>query len=390
MNVTVHPTRHRAALNTVARMCASLFWGVMAATLLLALTWPLTARAGEPEISLPQMAVDNAPELAATESGQNELNQDKSGQDKSGPEKSRQGSSQSEQCVQRDDEGRFLGWMDYEHCSLSDHAIATARWFDDMFGDWDDNATLLARAITEIRDTEGEGVTPQFRLRVSAALPNARQKLRLIVTDDSADPTDRLNNQEDPSQVNQASHSASAAVRWINLDKPWLKSNLDLGVRGLGPPDVFTRWRLRSNWNLTQDSLVRLSQTFRYGSDSKGRSLSQLDLEWAINEDSVAHFGSAYEYLQTDHAKGFNWGQTVFMSRALSASKSVSYGFTLNGYTQPDWRKDNYGPWLNFRSSFLRDWLFYEVEPRLTFYRDKNWDGIGSLTLRLEIQFGRK
>lgn len=36
----------------------------------------------------------------------------------------------------------------------------------------------------------------------------------------------------------------------------------------------------------------------------------------------------------------------------------------------------------------MRDWLFYELEPRLTQQREQNWKNEASITLRLEVQFG--
>lgn len=293
-------------------------------------------------------------------------------------------------CIQRDDAGRFMGWMDYQHCTFSGRTIATARWFDDLFGDWyDDRASMLVRAISEISEVEDDGLSVKFRVRASAALPNAKQRLRLVVTDDS-DRDERVAGQDVLSQVDQAANTVSAALRWIPFDKAGFKSDLDVGVRGVSPPDVFVRARVRNNWSISRNSIVRLGQTFRYGSDSHGRSITQLDFERVVDENSVARFSSGYEYEQDDHENGFNWGHGISLSHALGKDKSLSYGVTLNGHTQPNWRGENYGPWLTFRSSFLRNWLFYELEPRLTYYRDKNWDSITSITLRLEIQFGKK
>jgi len=60
----------------------------------------------------------------------------------------------------------------------------------------------------------------------------------------------------------------------------------------------------------------------------------------------------------------------------------------MAGHTRPNNRMESYGPWLHWRQSFLRDWLYYEVEPRLTRYRELNWDAVPSVEIRLEAQFG--
>jgi hypothetical protein len=293
-------------------------------------------------------------------------------------------------CIQRDESGRFMGWMDYQHCTFSGRTIATARWVDDLFGDWyDDQASMLVRAISEVTSVEGDGLSVKFRVRASAALPNAKQRLRLVVTDDN-DRDENVANQDVLSQVNKNSNTTSAALRWIPFSRAGFKTDFDVGIRGVNPPDVFTRMRVRNNWSISRNSIVRLGQTFRYGSDSHGSAITQLDFERVVDENSVARFSSAYQYQQDDHLNGFSWGHGVSLSHALGSNKSLSYGVSLNGHTQPNWRGENYGPWVAFRSSFLRSWLFYELEPRITYYRDRDWDSVTSIVLRLEIQLGKK
>lgn len=304
-------------------------------------------------------------------------------------------------CMQRDDAGRFMGWIDQQHCVFSGRTLATAVWFDDLFGDWHDNqAALMLRAITEANMVEGEGTGFRFRLRASAALPNAKRRLRLVVTDDS-DADESVAGQDVRSQLNSTRDQVSAALRWIPLHRAGIQSDFDIGVRGLGPPDLFVRARLRKNWSVSQDSVLRFGETLRYGTESHGRSITQLDYEYAFGSSALARLSSAYEYQQDERDRGFIWAHGISMSHVLSAYRSLGYGFTVNGFTQPNWHDDNYGPWVLFRSNWLRPWLFYELEPRATWYDEDPADvdataapvksgPVLSLTLRIEIQLGRK
>ena len=302
-------------------------------------------------------------------------------------------------CVRRDDNGRFTGWMDYEHCIYSGRTLSTAHWFDDLFGDWYDNeARLMVRAITELSLREGEGVGTNFRLSASAALPNAQKRLRLVITDESDTVNTTGSGGVVPGQAGDLSTTtqpgtasqASAALRWIPVQKAGVKTDFDIGVRGLNPPDLFARFRARKSWSLTRDSLARFGQTFRYGSARQGTSISQLDLERALDENSVARLSSAYEYDQTDHENGFNWEHGVSLSHVLGDTRSLGYGFAVDGHTNPNWRSQSYGPWLLFRSSFRRPWLFYEIEPRVVWDRARNWGSQASIVFRLEVQFGKR
>ncbi|HEX4870603.1 MAG TPA: hypothetical protein VFV15_07795 [Moraxellaceae bacterium] len=295
-------------------------------------------------------------------------------------------------CVQRDERGRFMGWMDRQQCVFSGRALTTARWIDDFFGDWhDDEASMLARLITRTTMVEGEGVKTKVSLHASLSLPNAKRRMRLLVSDEEEeDPTGQeLRRQRQPGQLPE-SDRVSTALRWISMEKDGLQSNFDVGARGIDPMDIFARYRLRKTWSLTDESIARLSQTLRYGSDTKERYTPELDLERALDNRTVLRFGNYYDYSNELREQGFLWSHGLSLSRALRNSRSYSYGVSLAGHTRPTWRGESYGPWVAWRSRFLRPWLFYEVEPRLTYYRSRDWDGVVSVLLKVEMQFGWK
>lgn len=291
-------------------------------------------------------------------------------------------------CVRRDASGRFLGWLDHQQCVFSGRALVTARWVDDFFGDWhDDEASMMARLVFHTSVTESEGMQSKVTLRASATLPNARKRLRLIITDETEESQD---GQEQRRQLGSEDSRVSAALRWLSYDRDGLDSSFDVGLRGVDPTDVFARYRLRKTWSLTDDSIARLSQTLRYGSDTKERYTPVLDFERALDSRSVLRFSNFYDYRQESSDDGFNWTHGLSLSKALSGSRSFSYGYSIGGRTRPEWRGESHGPWAIYRRPFLRPWLYYEVEPHYTWYRDRDWDGLVSLLLRVEVQFGSK
>lgn len=294
-------------------------------------------------------------------------------------------------CIRRDEEGRFQGWMDYQHCVFSGRTVATAQWFDDLFGDWsDDHADMMARVIGETGWDEEIGWSSAARIRARVDLPNASARLRLVITDDGDAAGDAtLEERSSPQVLRNLQDSTSVAVRWMPRVQHGIRSDLDVGVRS--GPDVFLRLRLRRQWGLTDNSILRVGQTFRYGTESLGVSSSQLEMERAMSEHSVLRFSTVYLIEEDDHPDGFLWSHGLSMSHVFREWKdaSLGYGFSVLGHTQPDHRKESYGPWVLWRQSFWRDWLYYEVEPRLTRYRELDWDTVPSVVLRLEAQFGR-
>lgn len=293
-------------------------------------------------------------------------------------------------CIRRDEAGRFQGWMDYHHCVFSGRTVATARWFDDLFGDWsDEQADMLVRVINETEWDEEAGWSSVARIHARAALPNASTRMRLVITDEEDGPDGTTREERGSPQTQRSLREAtSVALRWMPRVKHHIRSDLDVGVRG--GPDIYARLRLRRQWGVTDNAIFRLGQTFRYGTESLGVSLSQMDIEGVVSERSVLRFGSAYRFDELDHPDGFIWTHGLSMSHVFREWRdaSLGYGFTVAGHTRPDDRKESYGPWMLWRQSFWRDWLYYEVEPRLTRYRELDWDTVPSVVLRLEAQFG--
>jgi hypothetical protein len=296
---------------------------------------------------------------------------------------------QDQDCIRRDEAGRFQGWMDYQHCVFSGRTATTAQWVDDLFGDWsDDRADMMAWVVGETGWDEELGWSSSARVRARVNLPNAKARLRLIIADEGGVTDSTQNERSSPKELAGVQESTSIALRWIPRIRHHVRSDFDVGVRG--GPEVFARLRLRRQWGLTDNSILKLGQTFRYGTESSGVSTSRLELERAITEHSVVRFGSVYLFKENEHPDGFLWSNGVSMSHAFHdwRDASLGYGFSVSGHTQPDHRKESYGPWLLWRQSAWRDWIYYEIEPRLTQYRALKWDMVPSVTFRLEARFG--
>lgn len=289
-------------------------------------------------------------------------------------------------CIRRDDEGRFAGWVDYQHCVFSGRSMASARWVDDLFGDWsEDDASLLVRVIAETGWDEETGSVVAARVRGSVDLPNALTRLRLVISDESEGEagTTAL-----PDVARELRSNAAVALRWIPFFSEGFRTDVDVGTRS--GPEIYTRLRLRKVWSLDNDSLLRAGQTLTNGSDRGAESVSQLGIERALSEHYVLGIDTVWRLREAETAPGFSWSHGVSLLRAVGDAGALSYGASVAGHTRPSFQRDNHGIWLRWRQqSAWRDWLFYEVEPRLTAYHDLGRDVVPSLTLRLEMQFGQ-
>lgn len=293
-------------------------------------------------------------------------------------------------CITRDDQGRFMGWMDYQHCMLSGRTMATARWFDDLFGNWyADQASMLVRIRTVAIWDQKTGTQFVPSINASAQLPNASKRLRLVISDDRTDLGNNSENVSPEKQRQLGGNSLTAAIRFVPVTLKALRIDTDVGLRG--GPDLFLRARVRNSWNLNEDSVLRAGETLRYAVQDRGRALTELGIEHVLPGDALLTFSNALSYWEKEDSQvGMRWNQGLALTRALGGQQSLTLGVGTEGVTRPRWERDSYGIWVTVRRQFLRDWLFYEIEPRITRYRIYSWDAIPSLTLRLEVQLGRQ
>lgn len=284
-------------------------------------------------------------------------------------------------CIIRDSRGDLLGWADYPHCLVDYRAQSTVRWLDDWFGhpDVDEGARAAIRVITEMVIDDRGRVTPALRVRARLKLPKISKRLSLVFEDESQDG----NRERSIPTINES----ALALRLLVLNLERLLIETDLGVRS--GPDLFARARFRKSWSVTSDDQISLRQTVRYGIREKLRAINELDYAHAFSERTVGTLFHNLDHQEEDDEEGLFWSRGMLASHMLTADSTISSGLGQEGVTKPSWEDTARFVWVRYRQRFLRDWLFYEVEPRLTQTRERDWDTLPSLALRLEVHFGQ-
>lgn len=285
-------------------------------------------------------------------------------------------------CISRDASGDFIGWADTPHCLVDHHAQSTVRFLDDYYGapSVTDKAGVFFRAIGETTVDQNGSLSPAMLFRADLQLPRINKRLSLVFENESTD----INRQ---AGLPLPDSNASLALRWITVNMKRLQIEADAGVRS--GPDVFVRMRLRRSWTLGQDNFLRLSQIVRYGVREELRAINQLEFTHALGNNLAATAFHSLDYQQTANGDTPTWLRGVLLARGIGLGAAASIGMGEEGVVRPAWHTNSRFVWMRWRQQFMRDWLFYEVEPRLTQARDNGWDTLASLTLRLEVQFGR-
>ncbi len=288
-------------------------------------------------------------------------------------------------CISRDAEGRFLGWIDSQHCMLSNRTTTTAEWFDGLFGHAPDmaDAKLRLRLINDFNWYESNGLSAKMRFRASAILPNARRRLRLVVSDDE----DTLHPERNQLTTNSPEPKTSAAIRWLPDYTSRVKYSFDIGLHST--PDIYVRARGQRSWRVSDSTMINVIETLRYGIKEQGKSLTQLSAERLVNDKTVFRVGNALQYWQNEPKPvGMRWSQDWSVLHRLGQQKTISYGVVFEGTQRPNWHIDSDSLFVLYRQSFWRPWLYYEVEPHLSRYRAQNWDVKSSVIFRVEANFG--
>lgn len=287
-------------------------------------------------------------------------------------------------CIARDRQGDLLGWADYPHCLVDYRTQSTVRWLDDWFGHPDvdasgPQASAALRAISEVVIDDRGHVTPALRVRARLTLPKISQRLSLVFEDESQDG----NRLRSVPTVNEA----ALALRLMLLNLERLQVETDAGIRS--GPDLFVRARVRKSWSIGQDDQFSVRQTVRYGVREKLRAINELDYMHAFSDYTVGTLYHNLDHQQEDDDQGMFWSRGALLSHMLDSDTTIAGGFGQEGVTKPAWENSSRFVWFRYRQRFLRDWLFYEVEPRLTQTRARDWDTLPSLALRLEVHFGQ-
>lgn len=287
-------------------------------------------------------------------------------------------------CISRDEEGRFLGWVDNQHCLVSYRATQTAQWLDGLFGQAEDSEDSIGRIriINDFVWLESSGLSGKTRFHASVKLPNAKRRFRLVISDedDSLYPNNTANS---PTNTNE---KTSAAIRWLPNINSRVKYSVDVGIHS---SEVLTRLRAQREWRISDQSIFRFKETLRYGAKTEVKSVSEAQVERLINEKTVLRLSSTLQYWQNEpDPVGLRWSQDNSVLHRISANKSVAYGVTMEGVQQPSWQINSDRLFVLYRQSFWRSWLYYEVEPQLVRDWTTGKDVKSVLVFRIEANFG--
>lgn len=288
----------------------------------------------------------------------------------------------------RDPEGRPESWLDRSHAYMNRQLCEPAAWFDGFFGDTraDEETPVYTyfRWRNEINWGEGEGTRYRTRVFANIRLPRASERLRLLISRDE----DIRGEFGEPSRREDTSLSTTQlGLRYIFSDTEVGQFAVEGGFLARFPIRPFVAGRYRYTLPLSEDTQLRHTQTLFWERGDGFGTRSRVDWERLLSRDSLLRWTGGGTFSETSN--GIEWDSSLTWFRQLSNQRAVRLETGLFGDTRPNIRTEEYYVNARFRSTFLRPWLFYEIQPEHAWVdrRGQSRDSTWRVMFTLELQF---
>jgi hypothetical protein len=291
----------------------------------------------------------------------------------------------------------IVEFMERTHIRLEDSILDRVIRFDNFFGSAKTGEIRQPDYLLRWRNSlrwEEEGNRFKYRtsVRASFILPRISNRLRLVVLgENEAEPVfNRL--PEEPGvpgfdRTLSNTRLVNTELRYGVIRKPFVDLFVGAGVRIKIPFETFVRSRFQYTHRFGDVFLVRFAETpFWKNTDGFGET-TEVELVWRLSPRTVLVWANAGTF--TEESPGLEWGTDLSLLRELSPRSALTVSGGLFGHTRPSALVDTYRILARYRRNFLRPWLFYELEPEVSWPRDPvgAYTTAYAFTARLEVVF---
>ncbi|MFU8814628.1 MAG: hypothetical protein ACNA7W_04725 [Pseudomonadales bacterium] len=258
----------------------------------------------------------------------------------------------------RDEEDRPISWLDRTHSYLVEQLCEPAAWFDGFFGGARADEETPVGSFFRVRNSliwdETEGFEHDLRLSANISLPRVSDRIRLLVSRGESDDEGEVRTDDD--------EDARLGLRFLFGDRGTTKLDLDGTVKiegaGLNPR---VRGRARHTRELSTDTQARFTQTVFWEREEGVGTTSRADWEWLPDRMSLVRL-SAKATLSED-TTDLEWSTGLVGFHQLNRRTAIRGELAAFGTSRGNFEPEEYFVNFRFRRSFLRDWLFYELQP---------------------------
>ncbi|MFO7984047.1 MAG: hypothetical protein R6V08_11390 [Desulfuromonadales bacterium] len=290
---------------------------------------------------------------------------------------------------------RFLYWSDRPHRQVTDRLEALSRDVDSIFGE--------ERIRAEATDTylqaggglvieRGGLLSVEEDFSLSVDLPRTERRIKLVFESENDD--DFFNEGNGDSSVSNDFRTSggkeySAALQFFVRETKRWNVSLSPGLRFRTPPDPFIRLRLRRTQDLGTTWRARLTERLTEYLDRGLESRTTLEFERRTGEGQLFRLSSRILWREEFENDNTQLSQSAVLFKRLNKRNTIAYSATVVWETKPNLHHELYIADIRWRRRIHKKWLFLEIKPEARFDRDDHFQLDPSLTLSLEILFGR-
>jgi hypothetical protein len=273
-------------------------------------------------------------------------------------------------------------WIDSSHAYASNRAQALAQWMDDFFGAEvrdAERADSFLRVITTDDWNRRDGHDLSLRLRGQVNLPKISERVDLVFFGEENEQTLTEAERERESDV---------GLRVNFSDSERLRFDGTLSLRA--GPALLPGLRARYQQPITENSWGRVTQRLQYDTSDGYRALTNIDLNHSIGEHSMLRWSARLRYEEDNGFWDWNTGIAYrhWFEDHVRYPSALEYYVALSGRDDPQPFNNNYRVGMLYRKQFLREYLFYEIEPNYNWRKDLyggGRQGVWGVVLRLEM-----
>lgn len=287
----------------------------------------------------------------------------------------------------------FIYPLDAPRDYLSRKFVGWATKLDQFFGgdrDYQEsNQSVIRLALNRVIQKDGDDKLV-LSGRAKLHLPKTEEKLHLLLeTDPDKDLGERPTQGQRTVLRNEVATPSSygAAVRYENKEESRWHFSTDAGIKFRGirtNPNPFVR--ARGSYENTMDLWkVKITESvFWFNSIGEGET-TQLDLEYFYSDPILIRATSNATWLK--RKDNFDLRQDLSLYQNVNERTAMLYQASVIGVSEPALQVTEYILLALYRYRLHRNWVFIEVSPQLHFPRDKNFESVPLLNLRLEMLF---
>ena len=276
-------------------------------------------------------------------------------------------------------------WLDSWHSNFSESMDYTAQRLDEFFALDNSDEHKNARAEGRVRfgwePRTRDPAAQDFRFRIRVKLPALKDRVDLLLSDDeSYDRQDSIRAARDA--VNENQDSTTLALRYQDQDDSPLSYRVGAGRRD----QLFLKGQYEGTRPLTKDTSFRYdAELYYYTRDALGAELG-LDFSYHLADDKYLRFNNRYYY--RDRFDDWLWRHEIQFLRPLTERSAVLYTFVTKGTTKPAHQFTEVYTSARWRTQYLREWLFFEVEPFIICLRQEDFKPSYGVAMRFEFYYG--